>query len=158
MGRKWPVLVVSLSLAALAAGTGWIYTHPPLHSTGLSRLHDGQDRTLAYGIDLDNTGRFPLALTAVTIGGEEIDYPQAMVVANFLDGQLAANAATMMEVHGQKLTTGPVSGWEMQPQQRVGRGRYGLRLDWEGMPPGPVEITVHYRYLGLPMKYSVTAR
>lgn len=158
MRRRWLVLVVSLSLAALGTGTGWIYTHPPLMSAGFHERHDGDGKTLVYGIELDNTGRFPLTLTAVTINGDVIDYPQAMAVSNFTDAQLAANAAIMMEEDGHKLTTGPVNGWEMQPVQRVGRGRYGLRLDWEGMPTGTVEIVVHYRYLGLPMKYSVTSR
>lgn len=159
MRRKWLVLVVSVVLAAFGAGIGWIYTHPPLVSTGLGRLHDGQEKTLAYGIDPENTARWPLTLTAVSINNREVHYPQALAVANLSDGQLAANAAMRMAEHGHKLKTGSVKGWVMQPQQRLQPfGSYGLRLDWEGIPSGPAEIVVNYRYLGLPMRHVVTSR
>lgn len=158
MRRRLLVLVVSLPLVAFGTAIGWIYTHPPLMSAGVHERHDGDGRTVVYGIDLDNTGRFPLTLTAVTINGKAINYPQAMAVSNFTDAQLAANAAVVMEEAGHKLTIGPVKGWELQPVQRVEGGRYGIRLELEGMPAGTLEIVVHYRYLGLPMRYYVTSR
>lgn len=152
-GRQW-LLPVVFVLAALVAGAGWIYMHPPLVSSGMAELHDGEGTTVIYGIDLKNRGQRPLTLIAVKVNGKELAYPQAMAVANFADGLLASSAATMMEEHGQKLDIGPIEGWRLLPHQPR-RGTYALRLDWEGMPSPPGEIVVYYRYLGLPLQYTV---
>lgn len=154
MRGRWLLLALALALVLLAAGAGWIYAHPPLKSFGMAERHDGQGNTLAYGIELENTGRWPLTLTAVQMDGREFSYPWAMAVANFTDSELASSAAIRMEECGHKLETGPVKGWKIQPDEPRG-GSYALRIDWEGMPAPPAEVVVHYRYLGLPMQYSV---
>lgn len=154
----WRVLVLLLPLTAVGAGIGWVYAHPPLQSTGVN-WRQVKGRTLAYGIDVQNAGHWPLTLTRVCVNGQDWEYPKAMAVSNFADAQLAGNAAIGIEVNGHKLKTEPVTGWELQPEQRVrGVGSYALRLDWDGMPSAETEIMVHYRYLGLPMKHSVTSR
>lgn len=154
--RFWMVVLIAV---AVGTGTGWIYTHPPLRSTGLSERYTG-DKTLAYGIDLQNTGRWSLRLTGVRVNGENWEYPRAMAVANFTDTHLAGNAAIDLDANGHKLKTRPVRGWEIEPRQRVlekGEGSYGLRLDWEGMPSEQTEVIIYYRYLGLPLRHAVTS-
>lgn len=148
------LLPVVLILAALVTGVGWIYMHPPLVSSGMAERHDAEGKTIIYGVNLENRGKRPLTLIAVRVNGKELAYPQAMAVANFTDGLLASSAATMMEEHGHKLDTGPVEGWRLLPHHPR-RGTYALRLDWEGMPSPPSEIVVYYRYLGLPLHYTV---
>jgi len=102
----------------------------------------------------ENSGRLPLTLTAVRAGGVELTYPVAMAVANFSDGELAGSAAVRMEEAGHKLETGPVKGWRMEPKQRQ-PGSHALVLDWGGMPSPPGKVVVYYRYLGLPLRYTV---
>jgi len=152
--RRWLVGAATVALVAAAVGIGWVYAHPPLVSTGYAtRTNDG-GRVVAHGIDLDNRGRWPLTLTAVTIDGEEMLPPHAIAVANFADGELAGSAAVNLEANGYKLTTGAVYGWRMLPARRVRYSRYGIRL-WN---PEPGTVTVHYRYLGLPLKYEIDMR
>lgn len=156
--RRWQVLVACTALVGLAAGIGWIYTHPPLYSTGLHERHSQVEITRAYGLDLENGGRWPLTLIAVKINGKEIDYPQAMAVANLTDSHLAGNAAIMVDKR-HKLQTGPVNGWQMRPKLRLQRlGSYGLLLEGGDVPPDNAEVIIHYRYLGLPMQYAGASR
>lgn len=157
MRRRWLIVVTTVTLAFSAIGLGWLYSHPPLESDGISDRHDEQGRILVYGIGLRNSGRWPLTLTAVTLDGQVVQYPEAMAVANFTDGQLAFNAAAMMEEYGYKLTVGPVKGWRIEPRRdlTLPGASYGLRVDWEGKADH-VEVVVHYRYLGLHMRCSVT--
>ncbi|WP_374712709.1 hypothetical protein [Symbiobacterium terraclitae] len=144
--------------AALAAmvGIGWVYTHPPLSSRGHSERSDDEGNIVVYGIDLDNRGRWPLTLTAVTVGGKEVLPPHAVAVANFADGQIAGSAAIDLEANGYKLTIGPIYGWEILSQRHVRGFRYAIRLDLRGLDAEPGRIVVHYRYLGLPLRYDVT--
>lgn len=153
MGGRPLALVVAFSLATLATWTGWVYTHPPLVSFGMAERYDDQGQTLVYAIDLENRGGRPLTLTGVRVGGEKMDSPRAMAVANFTDGLLASSAAIWMEEHGHKLQTGPVRGWKILPDE-ARPGSYALVLDWQGMHSPPGEIIVYYRYLGLPMRYT----
>lgn len=68
--RLW---VAILTLAAVGAGIGWIYTHPPLEGDHVTRRHQG-DRTEVYGLGLRNAGRWPLRLTRVMVNGENWEY------------------------------------------------------------------------------------
>lgn len=158
MLRKWQVLVAGVALLGVATGIGWIYTHPPLYSSGMAERPDEVEKTRAYGLDLENRGRWPLTLTVVKINGKEIDYPQAMGVANLTDNHLAFSAATMMDER-HKLQTGPVNGWQTQAKQRLQPvGSYGLLLEGDGVPPDNAQVIIHYRYLGLPMQYAGASR
>jgi len=151
--RRWLLVAAAVTLAATLAGIGWVYTHPPLRSYGYytMRRHDGD--IVVYGVDLDNNGRWPLTLTAVTREGEELLPPHAVAVANFADSELAGSAAARdLQEHGYKLTFGAVYGWEILPAERVRHFRYAIRL-WD---TGPGTYVVHYRYLGLPLKYEIT--
>lgn len=154
--RRRLVVAACLIVAAVGTAIGWVYTHPPLSSSGYSTRHDGEGTPLAHGVDLVNNGRWPLTLVAVTVDGQEILPPHAIAVANFTDGELAGSAAITMEREGHKLTKGPVYDWKMQPARRVGRSRYAIRLDTSGFPAEFRKIIVHYRYLGLPMRYDIT--
>jgi len=150
--RRWLVAAACVVLAAAAAGIGWVYTHPPLRSLGYTTRRSEDGKVMVYGVDLDNSGRWPLTLTAVTKDGQEVLPPEAIAVANFADGHLAGNAAVNMEANGYKLTTGPVYGWKMLPARRSGLSAYGIRL----FNAGSGTFVIHYRYLGLPLRYEIT--
>lgn len=147
-------LLAAVVLAAVAAWVGGIYAHPPLYSPGMAARHDGRASMLAYAIDLVNGGRRPLTLTAVMINGEEVPYPRSIVVWTCANVLRVSSLAIRRAVHGPRLDTGPVRGWKLLPHESQGCS-YALLVDWEGLPSPRGEIVVSYRYLGLPMRYSV---
>ena len=153
--RRW-IVVACAVLAALAAGIVWVYTPPPLQSTGMHTRLDDQRMPVAYGFDLENTGRWPITLVAVKVDGQEISPPFAIAVSNFTEGHLAGSAAIALETYGHKLTTGPVYGWKMQPERYTGHARYAVRLGTRGLPPAHEKIILHHRYLGLPLRHDIT--
>lgn len=93
--------------AALGAGIGWVYWHPPLDIGGVQVRNDGKGNILAFSVGLENQGPWPLALTAVTFKGSKVGYPQVIGVANLTDGLLAGSAAVHLNEFGHLLETGP---------------------------------------------------
>lgn len=150
------------ALVALVGGAvGWVYAHPPLTSYGYGTHHvpENSDLVYRYSIDLKNEGRWPLRLTGVITDGRAAEYPMVMAATNRTDNQLASSAAVMLDEYGHKLEIGPVEGWLIEPHGQGGPppATYGIRLDWGKTTP-PAEVVLHYRYLGLPMRYVFTDR
>ena len=60
--RRRLVVAACLIVAAVGTAIGWVYTHPPLSSSGYSTRHDGEGTPLAHGVDLiDNRTLAPYA-------------------------------------------------------------------------------------------------
>jgi hypothetical protein len=153
MKQKWSV-ILGVTCVLLGASLVWLYTHPPLLSSGHHRRYDEDNKTLVYGIDLDNNCRWPVTLTSVTVNGHQNEHPAAMGVHSA--GILAGNAAARLEQYGDQLQLGPVHGWKIPPQpQPPGPDSYAVRLDWQAIDATHAQVTIHYRYLGLPMQYPM---
>lgn len=148
LGAEVYALLGILFLAALAA---ILYVRPPLRGGGGGMV--SQPTGTVLSIDLVNeAGLADVVLTDVTfIGGAS---PQVLAVDN-RGGELADSVALRLpDVPGA--VSGPVPGWRIPPWPTGKPGRnVAVRLTWEAGAEWPQTMTIHYRYLGLPMSLDI---
>jgi hypothetical protein len=147
-GRRRVVRIVAAVCTGCLLVVGWVASHPPLSAdwAGFGRVPGGFQ---AATFDLRNVGRFPVRLTGVSVAdGAEPAYVLAMTSSEGRPGSIHLGAAQGSYVSGD------VRRQVILPS-RPDTPRTGVMVGWKLGDPLPAMVTIHYRYLGWPMRLQL---
>lgn len=150
MSSRRVIWGVIFSLFLLCAGSvAWMYARPPLilKTVGVYR----GDSLVFFDIDLENKGAVPVVLSRLAVTGSSL--PDSVVAIAGPATLGSKRSAIHLEDLGDRVRTGPVSGWHIEPSGAS--DTHSVRVIWRHQPPTPNSIEITYRYLGMPLRLTV---